>query len=117
MKARARSKYVRSSPRKLRQVVDIIKGKQVSEALDILHFMPKKSARLVSRTLHSAVANLMHEEGSRKLREENLFITKAYVDGGPMAKRYLPGPRGQASRIRKRFSHITVVVGDKEEIS
>jgi len=112
MEAQARTRYVKSSPRKLRQVVDLIRGKKVNEALDILHFMPKKAARLVSLTVHSAVSNLMHMEGSRKLDEDNLFIKKIFVDGGPMAKRYLPGPMGRASRIRKRYSHISVTVGE-----
>ncbi|MFC1557156.1 50S ribosomal protein L22 [candidate division KSB1 bacterium] len=115
MKARARSRYVRSSPRKIRQVADLIRGKRVSEALDILHFMPKKGARLVVKTVHSAVSNLMHQEGSRKLDEENLFIRQIYIDGGPIAKRFLPGPMGRANRIRKRFSHITVTISDEEE--
>jgi len=115
MEGHARSKYVRSSPRKLRQVVDLIRGKQVNEALDMLHFMPKKSAKLVSKTLSSAVANIIHQEGSRKINEESLVVTRVFVDGGPMAKRFLPGPMGRATRIRKRFSHITISVGEKEQ--
>ncbi len=115
MEARARTRFVRSSPRKLRQVINLIRGKRLDEALNTLHFMPKKGARLVAETLHSAVANLMQQEGARKLEEESIFVKEIYVDGGPMAKRYLPGPMGRASRIRKRFSHISVTVGDKEE--
>jgi large subunit ribosomal protein L22 len=112
MEGRARSKYVRSSPRKLRQVIDLIRGKNVRAALDMLHFMPKKGAKLITKTLGSAVSNIMHQEGSRKIHEENLIVKEAYVDGGPMAKRFLPGPMGRASRIRKRFSHITITVGE-----
>ena len=115
MEARARSRFVLSSPRKIRQVADLIRGKRVNEALDTLHFMPKKGARILAKTLHSAVSNLMHMEGSRKLSEENLYVKEAFVDGGPMAKRYQPGPMGRAGRIRKRFSHVTVTVGDIEQ--
>ncbi len=114
MEARARSRFLRSSPRKIRQVADLIRGKKVNEALDMIHFMPKKGARLVSATLNSAVANLMQQEGARKLDEDNLYVKTIFVDGGPMAKRFLPGPMGRASRIRKRFSHITVTIGEKE---
>ena len=77
--------------------------------------MPKKGARMIEKTLKSAVANLMHKEGPRNVHAENLFITEVFIDGGPMAKRFQPGPMGRASRIRKRFSHITLYVGDEKE--
>ena len=115
MVGQARSKYVRSSPRKLRQVMDLVRKRNVNEAIDMLHFMPKKAARIIEKTLRSAVANLVHIEGARSVELDNLVITRAYVDGGPMAKRYRPGPMGRASRIRKRFSHLTIFVGAEEE--
>ncbi|KPK95864.1 hypothetical protein AMJ80_03135 [bacterium SM23_31] len=115
MKACARARYVRSSPRKLRRVVELVRGRNVNDALDLLHFMPKKAARMIEKTLQSAVANLIHKEGPRNVNADNLVITKALIDGGPMAKRFHPGPMGRASRIRKRFSHITLYVGDEEE--
>jgi len=115
MEARARSRYVRSSPRKLRQVADLIRGKNLTEALDILHFMPKKGARLIYATVQSAVSNIMQLEGARKVDEEDLFIKQIYIDGGPIAKRFQPGPMGRASPIRKRFSHITVTIGELHE--
>jgi len=113
----ARAKYVRSSPRKLRRVVELVRGRNVNDALDLLHFMPKKAARMIEKTLQSAVANLMHKEGPRNVDADNLVITEVYIDGGPMVKRYQPGPMGRASRIRKRFSHITLYVGDEEKSS
>ena len=114
MVGQARARYVRSSPRKLRRVIDLIRGKSVHEAIDMLHFMPKKAARIIEKTLHSAVANLVHVEGSRKVEVENVMVTKAHVDGGPIAKRFRAGAMGRAKRIRKRFSHVTVIVGDEE---
>ena len=113
MEARARAKYVRSSPRKLRRVVEVIRDKNVNEAIDILHFMPKRAARIVEKVLRSAVANLVHIEGTRKVDIDGLRIIKVMVDGGPMAKRFQPAPMGRALRIRKRFSHITLVVGEE----
>ena len=115
MEGKARAKFIRSSPRKLRQVIDLVRNKHVEEAIDTLHFMPKKAARIIEKALRSAVANLMHVEGSRKVEVENIVVTKAFVDGGPMAKRFRPGPMGRSSRIRKRFSHVTVVVGEEKE--
>lgn len=117
MEGRARLKFVRSSPRKLRQVIDLVRRKNVEDAIDMLHFTPKYAARIIEKTLRSAVANLMHIEGSRKIDIASIIVTKAYVDGGPMAKRFRPGPMGRASRIRKRFSHITVFVGEDKEIN
>jgi large subunit ribosomal protein L22 len=114
MEARARSKYVRSSPRKIRRVIDLLRGKNVNEAIDMLHFMPKKAARIIEKTLQSAVANLGHLAGSKKLDFAHVVVSKAYVDGGPIAKRFLAGPMGRAKRIRKRFSHVTVIVSAEE---
>ncbi len=114
MEGIATAKYLRSSPRKLRQVMDVIRGKNVNEALDVLHFMPKKGARMIEKIIRSAIANLQHKEGARKVDVDDLIVKAATVDGGPMAKRYRPRAMGRASRIRKRFSHVTVLVGDEE---
>ena len=113
MEASARAKYVRSSPRKLRRVIDLLRGKKVNEAVDLLHFMPKKAARIIEKTLQSAVANLGHLEGSKKVDFTNVIVSKAFVDGGPMAKRFRAGPMGRAKRIRKRYSHVTLVVSEE----
>ena len=115
MEGSARARFVHSSPRKLRQVADLVRGKNVTAALDMLHFMPKKGARMIEKTLRSAVANIIHKEGPRNVNADELSVTKIFIDGGPMAKRYRPGPMGRATRIRKRFSHITLFVGDETE--
>ena len=113
MKARAVSRYLKISPRKARQVVDLVRGKAVEEAFTILQFTPKKAARMVERTLRSAVANAVNvDEGA--VREEDLSVKEAFVDGGISFKRIRPMPRGAAGHILKRFSHITLIVSDGE---
>jgi len=112
MEARSVSRYVRISPRKARQAVDLVRGKAVEEAFAILQFTPKKAARLVERTLRSAVANAVNAEEAAA-REEDLRVKEAFVDGGIAFKRIRPMPRGAAGHIRKRFSHITLVVSDE----
>ncbi len=110
MEAVARARYQRISPRKARLVVDAIRGMKVDEALNKLRFTPKKAARLVEKVIRSAVANAMQDPG---VDVDNLYIKAAYVDGGPMLKRWRARAMGRAYMIRKRTSHITVVVAEK----
>ena len=112
MQARAIAKYVRVSPRKVRQVVNLIRGKKVSDAMAILQFTPKGSTEPVTKVLKSAVANAEH---NLELSSDNLFVTEIFVDQGPTLKRIKPRAMGRADQIRKRTSHITVVVGEKKE--
>lgn len=112
MEARAVRKYVHGSPRKMRIVVDTVRGMKVGDALSKLHYMPQRAARWVESTIHSAVHNLMDRSGSdERVNEEDLVIRMIAVDQAPMIKRVRPAPRGRAHRIRKRMSHLTVVVG------
>ena len=108
---RAIAKYVRISPRKVRIVMDLIRGKSVADALAILKFTPKRGAVLITKVLNSAVANA---ENNFDMEAENLFVTKCFVDQGPTIKRIHPRSRGQAFSILKRTSHITVIVSEKE---
>lgn len=112
MQAKAIAKYVRVSPRKVRQVVNLIRGKKVSDAMAILQFTPKGSTEPVTKVLKSAVANAEH---NLELSSDSLFVTEIFVDQGPTLKRIKPRAMGRADQIRKRTSHITVVVGDKKE--
>ncbi len=112
MEARAMARHVRGSARKYRQVVDVIRGKSVQEALNILQFMPKAAAEPLEKTVRSAVANAVNMDDSGELDAENLHIKTISIDGGPAQKRIHYGPRGMASRMKKRSSHITVVVSD-----
>ena len=112
MEARAVTRYVRISPRKARMVVDLIRGKSVEQAREILAFTNKGAAEVVQKTLNSAVANA---EDQQHVRPESLYVKTCYVDEGPTLKRFRPRAKGAASRIRKRTSHITVIVAPREE--
>lgn len=101
------------SPRKMRLVADLIRGKRVDEAFGILHFTAKHSTRMVELTLRSAVANLMAQDDSRRFNPSDLYVKTIMVDGGPMQKRILPAPMGRAYRVRKRSNHLTIVVAEK----
>lgn len=114
MESRAVARYIGSSPRKMRLVVDLIRGKSVGQALSILHFSPKHASKDAEKAVRSAVANIMNREDVGKVDEESLYVKEIFVDGGPMAKRVMPAPMGRAYRIRKRSNHITVVVATRE---
>ena len=103
-------KYLRISPRKVRLVADMIRGKKIDEAQAILGFAVKKGADPILKLLNSAVANV---KNNAKKETENLFISKLTVDEGPIAKRIMPRAKGKADRIMKRSSHITLVLDER----
>ncbi len=107
MQAQATVKYVRTSPRKMRRVVDMIRGQHVEEARRILRFSPLGASRDVEKLLDSAIANAEQQPG---VISENLVVAKAWVDEGPTLKRFRPRAYGRATRVRKRTSHVTLVV-------
>ena len=109
MEVKAITRYVRIAPRKARLVTELIKGKPVEEALTILRFVPKKAARLVDKTLRSAVANA---EQNPNIDVDTLYIKRIFVDGGPTMKRCRPRAMGRATKIIKRTSHITVILDE-----
>ena len=111
MEARATAKYVRGSPQKARLVVDLIRGKNVSEALAILQFTKKRASKEVEKVLKSAIANAEQKEEGTDV--DRLFISKACVNEGPRMKRLRPAPMGRAYRIQRRMSHITIYVSHK----
>jgi len=104
---RASMKYVRTSPRKMRRVVDLIRGHHVEEARRILRFSGLGASRDVEKLLNSAIANAEQNPG---VIAENLVVARGWVDDGPTLKRYRPRAYGRATRIRKRTSHVTLVV-------
>lgn len=112
MEAKATAKYVRVTPRKARLVIDQVRGKDVVAAREILRFSERAIAEVVEKVLNSAVANA---ENNHHVRSANLVVKAAYVDEGPTLKRIRPRAKGSASRIRKRTSHITVIVAPREE--
>jgi large subunit ribosomal protein L22 len=109
--ARAKARYVRVAPMKARRVVDLIRGKDVDEASAVLQFTPIAAAEPVRKVLESAIANAYDLTGTQR---DALKVESAYVDVGPTLKRFRPGGKGRAFRIKKRTCHITIVVGDKE---
>ena len=113
MEATARQKYVRMSPFKLRRVTTQIKDQNVEDALNILHFSPKRAAKVLERTLRSAVANFYMNDDADSIPTDELFIKKVAIDQGPALKRFRPMSMGRAGRIRRRTSHITIIVEDR----
>lgn len=112
MEAKAVAKYIRISPFKARLVVDLIRGKGVEEAEAILRYTPNRAATPIMKVLKSATANA---ENNLHLSNDDLFVKACYVDEGPSLKRFKPRARGRADRMLHRMSHITVVVGSREE--
>ena len=104
------TKFLRVSPRKVRLVVDQIRGKGVEAALNILKFTPKRSAAIVTKVLRTAIANA---ESTQSVDVDRLYVKQVTVDGGGMWKRFMPRAQGRATRIRKRLSHITVVIDER----
>ena len=97
----------------MRLVIDLIRGKSVPEALNILHFMPKHASRVAEKVLRSAVSNLHQKDEGGRIENDTLFVKTAFVDGGPGMKRMLPAPMGRAYRIVKRSNHLTIVIAQR----
>jgi large subunit ribosomal protein L22 len=110
MEAQAKLRNVRLSPRKARLVVDMVRGKGIQEAMNLLQFSPQKTAPILSKLLKSAVANA-EQKGVSDV--DSLFVKTVMVDQGPVLRRFIPRAQGRASRIRKPTSHITVVLDVK----
>jgi len=110
MEVKAIAKYIRVSPQKVRLVANGIKGKKVEEALNLLKFTPKRSARIIFKVLRSAVANAEQNPG---IDVDTLYIKGIFVDQGPTLKRFRPRAMGRATRILKRSSHVKVVLDEK----
>jgi large subunit ribosomal protein L22 len=112
MKVKAQAKYVRQSPYKVRLVLDLVRGLPVEEAEHVLRLTSRGATEPVAKVLRSAVANAEHNHA---LDAEDLVVAEAFADEGPTLKRFRPRARGRAARIRKRTSHITIVVSDTNE--
>ena len=110
METSAAAKFVRISPRKIRLIMDQVRGKRVEEALNMLSFAPQKGARILKKLINSAVANAEQNSG---VDVDALFVKRVYADEGPTLKRFRPRAQGRATRIRKRSSHLTVVLDEE----
>jgi large subunit ribosomal protein L22 len=117
MESRAIQRYTTTSPRKMRLVVDMIRGLSVDDAISYLHFSPKHSSKVIEKVIRSAVSNLMNLDEAKKVDTANIYVKTAFVDEGPTVKRMLPAPMGRAYRVRKRSNHLTVIVAEKENNS
>lgn len=111
MEAKAIAKYVRMSPIKLKPVADLVRGKDINEALTILKFTPGKGAEIVEKVVQSALANADVKE----MDTDNLYVAEVYANQGPTMKRWRAGSQGRASIILKRSSHVGVTLREKNE--
>ena len=112
MEAKAVAKYVRMSPSKIKPIADLVRGKDLDEALTILKFTPGKGSELVEKVVLSAAANA---ENNHEMNRDNLYVAEVYANQGPTMKRWRAGARGGVSRILKRSSHIGVTLKERGE--
>ncbi len=110
MEIRAKARFIRISPQKIRLIMGQVRGKKVEEALNLLSFAPQRGARILKKLLDSAVANAQQ---NADMDVDSLYISKVYADEGPTLKRWRPRAQGRATRIRKRTSHLTVILDEK----
>ncbi|MGD8305519.1 MAG: 50S ribosomal protein L22 [Ignavibacteria bacterium] len=113
MEARAVHRFISSTPRKMRLLVDLIRGMSVDKAIEVLHFSTQHASKDAEKVLRSAVANLMNQDDSTRVEPEELYVKEAFVNGGPTLKRIQPAPMGRAFRVRKRSCHLTIIVASK----
>ncbi len=113
MEAVTKQKYVRISPIKVRQVMILVKDKNVEDALNILHFTPKRAAKVLEKALRTAVANFFMNEDATHLAPHEVYIKRISADEGPTLRRFRPMSMGRVGRIRRRTSHITIVLENK----
>jgi len=114
MEAKATHRYIPSSPRKMRFVIDLIRNKTVDKAIENLHFDPHHASKEAETVLRSAVSNLYNKDANIKHELSDLLVKEVFVNQGPTMKRMLPAPMGRAYRVRKRSNHLTIVVATKE---
>ena len=114
MEAKAIARHIHQSPRKIRKTLDNVRGLKVGDALNQLHLSPEKAASVIEKTLRSALSNLMSQNEELNIDPEELGIKEAFVDGGPVMKRFRAASMGRASRLRRPTSHVTIVVTDEK---
>ena len=112
MEATCKVKYVRQSPYKIRFVADLIRGKKVADAINILSSTNKKASQFLLKSINSAVANINYHDDAN-FENDSLYVKKVLIDGGPTIKRFRPAAMGRAVPIKKRTSHITIVIENK----
>lgn len=113
MEAKATHKHISSSPRKMRLVIDLIRGESADKVLEILHFHQKHASRDAEKVFRSAVSNLFNKDEDTHYELSDIYVKEAFVNQGPTLKRISPAPMGRAYRVRKRSNHLTIVVATK----
>ncbi len=114
MESRAIAKHIHQSPFKIRKTLNSVRGLKVDDALNKLHFSPEKAAKVIEKTLRSAVSNMLNLNKELNIGPESLEIKCAFVDGGPVMKRFRAASMGRASRLRRPTSHLTIVITDEK---
>jgi len=104
------------SPRKMRLLADLVRGRNVNEALDLLHYNPKQASKYLGKLVKSAIANWKEKNEGARLEDADLYIREIFVDGAGMLKRIQPAPQGRAHRVRKRSNHVTIILGSYTEL-
>ena len=115
MESKAIAKYIHQSPFKVRKTLDSVRGLSVEDALNFLHFSTEKASKVIEKTIRSAVSNLLNENENADVDQNSLKLKEAYVDGGPVMKRFRAASMGRASRLRRPTSHLTVVIKKEEK--
>ena len=114
MESKAIARYIHQSPFKVRKTLDSVRGMNVEEALSYLHFSKEKAAAIIEKTIRSAISNLVNSNEEVNIDQSVLKVKTAYVDGGPVMKRFRAASMGRASRLRRPTSHLTIVVSSQK---
>ena len=114
MEAKSITRHIKQSPYKVRKTLNSVRGKKVSIALDMLHFSPEKASVFIEKTIKSAVANFTQIAEDNDTNIDSLRIKEAFVDGGPVMKRFRAASMGRASKLRRPTSHLTIIVSDNQ---
>ena len=115
MESKAIARYIHQSPFKLRRTLDSVRGMNVDEALNYLHFSPEKAATVIEKTIRSAVSNLLNENEASDVDRNSLKLKEVFVDGGPVMKRFRAASMGRASRLRRPTSHLTIIIKSEKK--
>ena len=115
MESKAIARYIHQSPFKVRKTLDSVRGMNVEDALNYLHFSTEKAAKVIEKTIRSAVSNLLNKNDNADVDQSSLKLKEAYVDGGPVMKRFRAASMGRASRLRRPTSHLTVIIKSEEK--
>ncbi len=115
MESKAIARYIRQSPYKVRKTLDSVRGMSIDEALNYLHFSPEKAAKVIEKTIRSAVSNFINKNENADVDQGDLKFKEAYVDGGPVMKRFRAASMGRASRLRRPTSHLTIIIKSEKK--